>query len=73
MGISVGKFYGDGAFDVNDLFTLLHVTGTHPVINIRKNASTERCRGSKYRRRAVREYREKGYKQWAEDNDYGMR
>ena len=72
-GISVGKFYGDGAFDVNDLFTLLHVTGTDPVIKIRKNASTERCRGSKYRRRAVREYREKGYKQWAEDNDYGMR
>ena len=41
--------------------------------NTTRNASTDRYRGSKYRRRAVREYREKGYKQWAEDNDYGMR
>ena len=72
-GVRVKGFYGDGAFDVNDLFTLLHVTGTDPIIKIRKNASTDRYRGSKYRRRAVREYREKGYRQWAEENKYGMR
>ena len=72
-GVTVKGFHGDGAFDVNDLFTLLHITGTDPIIKIRKNASTGRCRGSKYRRKAVREYREKGYKRWAEDNDYGMR
>ena len=72
-GINVKTFHGDGAFDVNDLFTLLHSTGTKPIIKIRKNASTDRCKGSKYRRQAIREYQEKGYKQWAEDNDYGMR
>ena len=29
--------------------------------------------GSKHRRKEIREYREKGYRRWAEDNDYGMR
>ena len=72
-GMNVTEFYGDGAFDTNDLFTLLHQIGAKPVIKIRKNASTDHYRGSKYRRRAVREYQNNGYKQWAEDNDYGMR
>jgi len=29
----------DGAFDVNDLFTLIHSIGASPAIKIRKNAS----------------------------------
>ena len=41
--------------------------------NRTKNASTDRYRGTKYRRRAIREYQEKGYKRWAEVNSYGMR
>ena len=64
---------GDGAFDTNDLFTLIHAIGAWPVIKIRKNAFTDHSRGSKYRRKATREYREKGYRQWAEQNNYGMR
>ena len=40
-------------FDVNELFTLPHSTGTKPIIKIRKNASTDRCKGSKYRRRTI--------------------
>ena len=72
-GINVREFYGDGAFDTNDLFHLMHQIGAKPVIKIRKNASTDHHRGSKYRRKAVREYREKGYRQWAEENNYGMR
>ncbi len=51
----------------------MHSIGTKPVIKIRKNASAERCRGSKYRRRAIRDYQEKGYKTWADQNQYGMR
>jgi hypothetical protein len=62
--MSVTEFYGDGAFDTNDLFTLLHQIGAKPVIKIRKNASTDHYRGSKYLRRAVREYQNMGYKQW---------
>jgi len=72
-GTRVKEFYGDGAFDVNDLFNALNLTKTKPVIKIRKNASADHYRGSKYRRRAVRDYKEKGYKSWAADNSYGMR
>ena len=72
-GMNVTEFYGDGAFDTNDLFTLMHQIGAKPVIKIRKNASTDHYRGSKYRRKAIREYQNNGYKQWAEYNDYGMR
>ena len=72
-GVKVREFYGDGAFDVNDLFDLMHSIGAKPVIKIRKNASANHYKGSKYRRKAIREYREKGYRKWAEDNTYGMR
>ena len=50
-GVKIREFYGDGAFDVNDLFDLMHSIGAKPVIKVRKNASTERCRGSRYRRK----------------------
>ena len=72
-GVKVKGFYGDGAFDVNDLFDLMHSIGAKPVIKIRKKASPGRYVGSRYRRRAIMEYREKGYRKWAEDNTYGMR
>ena len=72
-GVRVREFYGDGAFDTNDLFDLAHSIGAKPVIKIRKNASTDHHRGSKYRRKAIWEYREKGYRTWAEENRYGMR
>ena len=72
-GMNLTEFYGDGAFDTNDLFTLLHQIGAKPVIKIRKNAPTDPYRGSRYRRRAIREYQNMGYKQWAEENNYGMR
>ena len=57
----------------NDLFMQTHQIGAKPVIKIRKNASLDRCRGSRYGRIAIREYRNKGYISWSEDNDYGMR
>ena len=72
-GINVTEFYGDGAFDTNDLFTLVHAIGALSIIKIRNNASTDHHRGSKYRRKVIREYQEKGYRQWAEENNYGMR
>ena len=72
-GIKVTEFYGDCAFDTNDLFALVHTIGASPIIKIRKNASTDHHRGSKYRRKAVREYQNKGYRQWAEENNHGMR
>jgi hypothetical protein len=61
-GMNVTEFYGDGAFDTNNLFTLMHQIGAKPVIKIRKNASTDHNRGSKYRRKAIREYQNNGYR-----------
>ena len=72
-GMNVTEFYGDGAFDTNDLFTLMHQIGAKPVINISKNASTDHYRGSKHRRKAIREYQNNGYRSWSEDYDYGKR
>ena len=40
--VRVKGFYGGGAFDTNDLFTLMHSIGARPVVKIRKNASTVR-------------------------------
>ena len=69
----ISLFYGQGAFDTNDLFDLMHQIGAKPVIKIRRNASTDHYRGSKYRRKAVKENQKKRYRQWSEENNYGMR
>ena len=72
-GIGVKGFYGDCAFDTNDLFDMLHSISAKVVIKIRKNTSADWCSGSIYRRRVIRENQEKGYKTWAEEKRYGMR
>ena len=72
-GYSVTKFYGDVAFDTNRLFETLHVMGVDPVIKIRKNVAPENIGGSKWRRKEAREYKNKGYKDWAKEKGYGMR
>ena len=75
-GYRVRKFYGDGAFDTVEMFDTLHVTGTEPVIKIRKSAQSyyrHSPGGSKYRRREVKEYRKQGYRAWAEQKRYGLR
>ena len=75
-GYRVRKFYGDGAYDTNEMFGALHDTGTDPAIKIRKNAQSCRrhsSKGTRHRRRAVREYRRAGYTAWAEQKQYGLR
>ena len=72
-GVDVKKFYGDGAFDANPLFDFLEKSKIESAIKIRKNASTDYCRGSKRRRKEIRVYRKLGYKQWREYKKYGMR
>ncbi len=47
-GVKVGAFFGDGAFDTNDL---MHLIGARPVIKVRKNASS-----AGDRRQAIRDY-----------------
>ena len=72
-GVEIRKFYGDGAYDQSSVFNKLHNLGAKPVVKIRKNASADRYRGRKFRRRVVREYRMMGYERWARENNYGMR
>jgi len=72
-GVKVKKFYGDGAFDTNQMFELLHLLGAKSVIKIRKNAAPENIRSSKWRRKEAREYKKQGYRPWADENGYGMR
>jgi hypothetical protein len=56
-GVKVKKFYGNRAFDTNQIFELLHLLGAKSVIKNRKNAVPENIRGSKWRRKEAREYK----------------
>jgi len=70
-GIKLKKFYGDGAYDTNEIFNA--IGDAESAVKIRKNATTYRCRGSRRRRQEVREYMKLGYKTWAKDTKYGLR
>jgi len=50
-GIKLKKFYGDGAYDTNEIFNV--IGDAESAIKIRKNATTYRCRGSMRRRQEV--------------------
>lgn len=54
-GKKVERFYGDGAYDADEV----HNTGVEVVVPPRENASTRRGRPA--RRKAVREFKELGY------------
>jgi len=54
-GKKVKRFYGDGAYDANEV----HNAGVEVVVPPRENASTGR--GHPARRKAVREFKESGY------------
>jgi hypothetical protein len=73
-GFDVDKFFGDGAFDVHDLFDLLDQYAILSGIKIRKNASLDpEGKGSWRRKQEILKYRKKGYKRWARENEYGRR
>ena len=66
-GKEVKKFYGDKTYDANKVYE----TGAEVVVPPRKNASTKQ--GHPARRKAVREFRELGYKSWRDKKGYGAR
>jgi hypothetical protein len=73
-GYEIERFFGDGAFDVHQLFDLLDQYTIQSAIKIRKNASLdEEGKGSWRRKQEVLKYRKKGYKKWAKEQKYGMR
>ena len=71
-GFDIDKFWGDGSFDVNDLFDILDKYNIDSAIKIRRNAIIDPC-GSWRRQREVIKYRKKRYKRWAKENQYGKR
>lgn len=74
MGYSINRFFGDGSFDVHDLFDLLDQYAILSGIKIRKNASIDpEGKGSWRREQEVLNYRRKGYKRWAKETEYGRR
>ena len=72
FGITVDKFWGDGAFDVLDLFNLLEAHDTESAIPPRDNAS-KNANGSMRRVREVFEYQTKTWDEWATEKQYGKR
>lgn len=74
MGYDIDRFFGDGAFDVHDLFDLLCQHTIQSSIKIRKNASIDpEGKGSWNRKKEVLNYRKKKYKKWAKEKEYGRR
>ncbi|MEM3290875.1 MAG: transposase, partial [Candidatus Micrarchaeaceae archaeon] len=69
----IKKFYGDSAYDTNNMFDILQSVGVKAAIIIRKNAAPENVRGSKRRRKEARIYKRLGYRKWAVYKKYGMR
>jgi len=58
-GIKLKKFYGDGAYDTNEVFYAIE--DAESAIMIRKNGSTC-CRGNRRRREEIRKYFSLRYK-----------
>lgn len=72
FGVDVVKFWGDGSFDVKELFNLLQEHGTQIAIPPRDNAS-KNSSGSMRRLQEVFEYQTKSWEDWARDKQYGKR
>ncbi len=74
LGYKIDQFYGDGSFDVHNLFDLLCQYAILSGIKIRKNASLDPDgTGSWRRKQEVLKYRKLGYKKWARETNYGRR
>lgn len=68
----VRTFKGDGSFDTNNVFEFAGKNNIKWGIPIRENANIN-LTPSKFRRRAIREWRKLGYRKWSKLKDYGKR
>lgn len=71
-GFKIVKFWGDGAFDVHELFDFMDFYRIESAIKIRKNAVIDPG-GSVRRNIEVARYKSQGYKTWAKERKYGFR
>lgn len=72
FNITIDKFWGDGSFDVLDLFNLLEQHDTESAIPPRENAS-KNANGSMRRVREVFEFQTQRWEDWARKKRYGLR
>lgn len=71
-GKKIEKFWGDGAFDTLPLFNFLGKNNIDNAIKPRK-LDTSNAHGSYCRKKAIEKFKEKGYKKWAKEKQYGLR
>jgi hypothetical protein len=71
-GYKIIKFWGDGSFDVHELFDFMDYYQIESAIKIRKNAVID-PKGSVKRNIEVSKYQQIGYKVWAKEREYGRR
>ncbi len=67
----IACWLGDGAYDSGDVFEELEARGIEAVVKPRKNSVPGTA--SPARGRAVREFQELGYEDWAREKGYGRR
>lgn len=70
--IKMKAFMGDGAFDDREIFDYCDKNNIQPIIKVRKNAS-RKSRGSRLRRKSIRELEKIGEDKWSEKYGYGKR
>jgi hypothetical protein len=75
QGYNIVKFWGDGSYDVHELFDFLDWYKIESAVKIRKNAAInpETKKPSARRSNEVLKYQKKGYKKWSKEQEYGLR
>ena len=71
-GFNILKFWGDGSFDVHELFDFLDYYNIESAVKIGKDAVIDPG-GSVRRNIEVKLFQKLGYKKWAKEKEYGKR
>ncbi len=71
-GFNILKFWGDGSFDVHELFDFLDYYNIESAVKIGKDAVIDPG-GSVRRNIEVAKFKELGYEEWAKEKEYGKR
>ncbi len=70
--VSIGKLFGDGAYDNNDIFRYLSDNGVMPCIKVRKNSRVRWKKGNILRNLSVMTQKN-NLQQWKDSINYGQR
>ena len=70
--VAIGKLFGDGAYEGNDIFRYLADNGILPCIKVRKNARVRWKKGNILRNMSVISQK-KDLQKWKDSESYGQR